>query len=195
MEQNLIINKLVLALANTFILVLILPMLGFVIDKIIRAIISIPKGYTTRKILLFLVNRVAFIGTVHHELAHMLVAIITGAKVINVNLFKPQGGSLGNVSIIPRGPSLLQKFQLAATAVAPMVLGALSEYLMYTKLLPLYLSGWQHWLLVYVIVSIGLHMTMSMADLKCYVKGIVPLSPILFIVVYITNFSIENFIG
>ena len=193
MEQNLIINKLVLALANTFILVLILPMLGFVIDKIIRAIISIPKGYTTRKIVLFLVNRVAFIGTVHHELAHMLVAIITGAKVVNVNLFKPQGGSLGNVLIIPRGPSLLQKFQLAATAVAPMILGALSEYLLYTKLLPLY--GWQHWLLIYVIVSIGLHMTMSMADLKCYVKGIVPLSPILFIVVYITNFSIENFIG
>ena len=99
------------------------------------------------------------------------------------------------MSIVPRGPGLLQKFQLAATAVAPMVLGALSEYLLYTKLLPLYLSGWQHWLLVYVIVSIGLHMTMSMADLKCYVKGIVPLSPILFIVVYITNFSIENFIG
>lgn len=195
MEQNLIVDKLVLALTNTFILVLILPMLGFVIDKIIRAIISIPKGYTTRRIVLFFVNRVAFIGTVHHELAHMLVAIITGAKVVNVNLFKPQGGSLGNVSIVPRGPGLLQKFQLAATAVAPMILGALSEYLMCIKLLPLYLSGWQHWLLIYVIVSIGLHMTMSLADLKCYIKGIVPLSPILFIVVYITNFSIENFIG
>ena len=195
MEQNLVINRLVLALANTFILVLIIPMLGFAIDKIIRAVISIPKGYTIRKLVLFLVNRVAFVGTVHHELAHMLVAIITGAKVVNVNLFKPQGGSLGNVSIVPRGPGLLQKFQLAATAVAPMVLGALSEYFLYTRLLTVYISGWQHWLLVYIMISIGLHMTMSLADLKCYVKGIVPLSPILFIVVYIANFSIENFIG
>ena len=46
-----------------------------------------------------------FIGIAHHELSHAVVALLTGAKVNSIVLFrlKAKNGNLGEVKITPRG--------------------------------------------------------------------------------------------
>ena len=124
-----------------------------------------------------------------HETAHALFALLTGAKVTEVALFKKDGNSLGHVSIQHRGGAVLVATQSIFISSAPMFVGAAVVYLCYRLItggvLP-YL--WLKILVGYLGVAMFFHMTMSSQDIKVYVKGIPIFMLILFIVMLIMRF-------
>ena len=67
------------------------------------------------------------LGTVVHELSHLIFAIIGGMKIGEVKLFRPikgrVDGVLGYVSFSPRGKNLYNKIFLIPVGIAPIIGG------------------------------------------------------------------------
>ena len=143
----------------------------------------------------FIDSKITFIGVIHHELSHMLLAIITGAKVKNFSLFRLSGSNLGEVNIAQRGPFIIRKIQQSLTAVAPVICGAVSIYLLYVFQLNTLEFGLNTGNIISIIIAmhIGYHMTLSKQDVKVAFGGIIVTTLILFIVCYFTDFSIQYY--
>lgn len=174
---------------TAFILTWVIPLIGFILSGIERLVYSISCKINP-KLAYFICNYLTFIGVIHHELAHALLGFVTGAKIVKINLFKPQGNTLGSVEMYNRGNFFIRSIQMTFTSVAPLICGGLSILLLYTTILPSVSNPLVLILLWYVIVSIALHMTMSLADLKCFVKGSYGVCLLILIVCYIKNFSL-----
>ena len=169
-------NKIIQALAFEGVMFLIIPILGVIVEciivrglrKMIANLISGPAEY-------YFSNYVLFFGVVIHELSHALFALITGAKITEIALFKPDNGSLGHVNFQTRGDPFLRALQLSVSACAPVVVGSILLTLLIFKVFPV-LSTTILWVLtIYAAVSVLFHMNMSGADLKCYFKGAGPI--------------------
>ena len=166
------LQRLIAAAISAGIIILIVPVVGLLIDFITEEIAkSLAKGVGV-SVAIFIMDYLTFIGTIHHELSHALYALITGAKVTKVEVFKPTGNRLGCVEFKPRGNWITKSLQYTFSAVAPTVQGFVSEVLLY-KLFT-YLQGplWLKIVIGYVMASIFIHMTMSSADVKAAWKGL-----------------------
>lgn len=110
---------------------------------------------------------VTFIGVIHHELAHFLLALLTGAKIQSVVLFrlKAKDGNIGEVSFTPRGWNVAQSMQVVLSSVAPMLLGFISLLILFVVVNPIVTGVWQI-VLYYVEFSILLNMSLSKQDVK-----------------------------
>lgn len=130
-----------------------------------------------------IVNYAFFPGVMIHEMAHAFLAVITGAEITEVALFKHVDESLGHVNFRNRGNIVLVALQNIFTSSAPMFVGAVVVYGCFYWIHILG-SGmlWLKIILGYVGVSMFFHMTMSKADIKVYMKGIPLFIVILFIV-------------
>ncbi len=130
-----------------------------------------------------LVNYVFFPGVMIHELAHAFLAIITGAEITEVALFKVEDGSLGHVNFKNRGNAVVVALQNIFISSAPMFVGAavVIGCGLWLSVLP---AGyiWLKVLIWYLMISMFFHMTMSGADIKVYVRGIPLFTVILFII-------------
>ena len=176
-----VINILFQALLLELVIFLLIPAVGAVIESVIvkgiRYGIAILLG---GEIEFAFSNYVLFPGTVIHELSHAFFALITGAKIDEVALFKPEDGSLGHVSYRPRGNALIRGLQNGLSACAPVIVGLAICYLYITKLFPLFSAVW-HWILgIYILVSMIFHMNMSVPDLKLYFMGSLSLFAVFF---------------
>lgn len=182
-----------IALINTVLIILAIILIGRLLDTISSGIIKfLAKNFGTAFALLF-ANRLTFIGTIYHELSHMIVLIITGAKITKLELFKPKGDRLGQVKYINRGNFIFKSIQNTLSAIAPVFFGCAAIYLIYNQIIncnSIYLII----LLVYMLVSILLHTTMSNQDLKMAIKGLPICFLLLFIVMYITKLNIIELI-
>lgn len=185
------------SIINTLQIVVIVPLFGMILGAIESGLTHfLVKGFGA-KVTMFIMNRLTFIGVVHHELAHALFAFISGAKVKAVNLFAPKGNTLGTVEIVPRGNLLFRSLQLALTAIAPVLLGIMSLCAIMNIIGRNY-SNMPIWLIViaaYTFISILVHSTMSTADLKCALRGLPVCTILIFIVVHITKFNLLEYIG
>lgn len=165
----------------SLLITLAVPVLGLILNCLLNFIMSLLARYTNWSFAYTLVNRVAFIGVVHHELSHLLLGVLTGAKPTKVTLFKPQGDNLGSVQFRCRGNIILRSIQGTLIAVAPTICGIFTCLGIISMLrnmtLPLYIVV----LLIYVLVSVFFHMTMSKQDIKVMLKGY----PIVFILILI----------
>ena len=109
-------------------------------------------------------------GVVLHECSHAFFALITGAKVKKIVFFGPSGDTLGYVSYCTRGGVVLSGIQSMLASVAPIIVGPCVIYGMYvlmtatTYLALKILAG-------YVMFSMFVHMDLSSADVKQYLKG------------------------
>ena len=174
-------ERLLAAVISTAIIILVVPLIGLLIDFITEEVTkSLAKGLGPT-VALFIMNYLTFVGTIHHECSHALYALITGAKVTSMQIFKPDGNRLGCVQLQPRGIWLTQSLQLTLSAIAPTVQGLISEILLF-NLFMFVTPIWLKILVGYVMVSIFFHMTMSGADIKIYMKGVPLLIPVLFII-------------
>lgn len=127
-------------------------------------------GYGMAK---FIDNRLTFIGVIHHELSHLLVGIISGAKINDFALFKVRDGTLGYVDIVPRGPFIFQLIQKALCGMAPIICGSITLYTLYYY--GLYLRNKFDYVTVIIVIlmlQISHHMSMSKQDIKIAAKGI-----------------------
>ena len=157
------------SLINALVICLALPLIGIAVEFICE--------HLFRKIMpgafYFLVyNYLTIPGVMWHELSHATFAVVTLAKVNNIDLLKPKNGSLGRVNFTPRGPYILRCAQLSLASCAPVITGMLAVF-GYIHLIKTHsFSLPVHIILGYLIICIVLHMTMSGADLKLYFQGI-----------------------
>lgn len=182
--ENIVANSLV----QTLVIVLIIPILGLVIGQLQNIIAKVISRLLGGKIAYIVINMLMFIGVVHHELSHALLALVTGAKIVSIELFHPQNGTLGKVKFIPRGNKIIQSVQLTLSAIAPVIIGCVSEYILITYVLASTESVVIKCVVYYLIISILMHMTMSKQDIKNAIKGLPACSLLIFIIVSIVNY-------
>ena len=116
-------------------------------------------------------NYATFPGVMLHELCHVLMAKLTGAKVDKVKFFEPSGTSLGYVQFHCNGKKSSHAFQMAATACAPVALGFVVVALLRSGITFFHGFPVCQAYLWHMLVSMLLHMTMSKEDLKSYLRG------------------------
>lgn len=152
---------------------LLFPLLGAFVNFILINLLKIPFSIIDRtgRAFLFFINKLTFLGVVHHELSHALLAFITGAKIKSISLYHEENGHLGCVSYQPRGVLLLRSLQLSLASSAPVFIGIISEFFLIQLVLTKSLSGILTTLVSYLILSIAIHMDMSFQDIKVYLKG------------------------
>lgn len=120
-------------------------------------------------------NWLTFPGVMAHELAHAIVARISGARVDEVRLFRPAGDSLGYVRFTCRGSARSMAFQAAAASCAPVLMGFVTIRLL-AALAASFPAYWQVRVIAYhAAFSTAVHMTMSPQDLSNYRRGCVRL--------------------
>ena len=155
---------------------MIIPLAGIIVNSVIvSGIRRIVAKIVGNKFEFILSNYVLFVGVIIHELSHAFFALITGAKVVEVALFKPDGKSLGHVNFITRGDPFVRALQSSFSSCAPVIVGICSSYFIITVIFPMLSVLWQWILCIYVLISIVFHMDMSSQDLKIYFKGSIPL--------------------
>ena len=185
--------RFITALVNTFIILMIIPTIGLILGAIQRAIAKTLARHIGSGAAFIILNVFTFFGVMHHELSHALYALITGAKVEKVELFKPNESSLGRVFMTPRGPLVLRSIQSCMSAIAPTVQGLITECIL-IKYFPtnnIVLTI----IFLYIMISIFIHMTMSIQDIICELKGLPICALIIFLICFITDFSIVSIIA
>lgn len=144
------------------------------------------------KMATFVDSKLTFIGVIHHELSHMLLAMLSGAKVTSFKLFKIKDNTLGHVDMTPRGPWIIRSFQLALCGTAPVICGCVSLYLIYYYGIHLRQPyDWVTALLIVLMMQISYHMSMSKQDVKVSLKGLWVIYLILVVVTYFIEFNFE----
>ena len=183
-------TRAILALINTVIIIMIIPIIGIIINWITDKIIRFIYRYFGRLVTLLIANYLTFVGTMHHELAHAIFAFCTGAKIIKIDLFYPEGHTLGKVIFKPRGNAITKSIQLTMSAIAPVVLGCITEYFLISYVSANSLSGIASFVIYYLIISILLHMTMSKQDIENAIEGLPICTIIVYWIVFATRFNI-----
>ena len=181
------IERLIHAALSTAIIIIAVPLVGMLIEFITMEItrgLAKNMGVSTA---LFIMNGLTFVGTIHHELSHAFYALITGAKVTKVEVFKPKDDRLGCVEFIPRGNWFTKSLQLTLSGIAPTVQGFITLCLLVLLFINLPSILWLKILVGYIMFSIFIHMTMSSADVKAAIKGL----PIVMVLVFIICFAVN----
>lgn len=126
-----------------------------------------------------------FIGVIHHELSHAILALLTGARVQKICLYRfpwtrkrqkdeMDENCLGYVTYYCRGFFPLPQIQNMLAGIAPMALGTVSTFFCGRFLLSSWQAGgWEalfttpwNYLVLYLMVSIAHHACPSGQDLK-----------------------------
>lgn len=147
------------------------------LSGLIISLLAIPLGPTAA---FYMGNYLTFIGTVHHEFSHALVALLTGARVTRISLI-PRGMELGCVEFKTSLNPVLRSVQLVLTSAAPVVCGTASLILMHRYLLDYCREGWQAVVYWYAFISIFIHMSLSNQDIRNILRG----SPVCLLIVYV----------
>ena len=181
-------------LLYSLIVAVVLPFLviavGYLISLIGEAFGALFGMITAPVVSYAIINYVFFPGVMIHELAHASLAVLTGAKVTEVALFKKDGDSLGHVNFRNRGNILVVALQDIFISSAPMFVGAAVVYgcVHWIMILPHSLL-WLKIILGYLGVAMFFHMTMSVPDIKVYIKGVPLFIVIIFIVTVILRLT------
>ncbi len=173
-------NLAIKAAVSTFLLLLLLLAAGWLIRFISDMITGIFAFIGGEKAAFFIRNYLTYAGTIHHELSHALLILLTGGKVKKITLI-PKGRKLGSVEFSCRGNFFFRGLQLSLPALAPVLCGAVSLFLMHQYLLPYCLQNWQLALYYYFFISIFFHMTLSRQDMENFWHGILSLLLLLFL--------------
>jgi len=185
-----IADRALLALANSALVFVTVIVVGYMLQQLRCKFDEICCRFFGVKVGSFISNRLTFIGTVHHELSHALLAVITGAKVTKVSLIKLSGDTLGSVDFIPRGHKIIKNIQYCLAALAPVFCGFITLICMFYNLnikARSSLELWQLILIIYIELSIFVHMTLSKADINMAKKGMPTVMVIVFFVLYLTQ--------
>ena len=181
-------QRLLTALLGTICILLVIPALGCLIHLIRTAILRVIGQAVGGATAWFIANRATFLGVVHHECAHALVAVLTGGKVEQMQLFHPQGDQLGCVIWRPRRlyPGVCA-IQYTLVSIAPVVFGCCTVYLLGKYGLPMCTSAWQTVLLGYIVFSVFIQSTMSRQDVRVAAKGLPVCAVMIFAVLLVTG--------
>ena len=164
-------------------------LIGAGVEKLEQLEFKALNAIFSKKMALFIEDRLTFPGTMLHECSHVLFAWITGAKIQKVRLLTFfDAHRLGYVIFAPRGNKLQRRVQLAFSSSAPVIMG-ITELSVIIKIWTYFdlTFGWKC-LLVYLFISIFNHMSMSVADIKNYCRGLISVFPVVFLIFYAIRF-------
>lgn len=180
--------RLMTAAISTILILLVIPVAGYLILLARKGFLYLLGMVFDGDTVWLIANRLTFPGVIHHECAHALFVVLTGAKIQDIELFHPQHDRLGSVSWYPRSvfPGA-QSIQCTLVSVAPVVLGVLDFCLLYACLLPRCTQVWQTILVVYLMLSIFFHATMSSQDIRIAWKGLPVCALILLVFFFVTG--------
>lgn len=182
--------QLIVAGYNTIFVLGIVIALGYVLNVFKMKMLDLTCKLFGKTVGSFLINRFTFVGVIHHELSHALMALIWGAQVTEVNIFKFKGDTLGNIKFIPRGPKFFKDLQICFAALAPAICGISTLYLLFNYVNMRFDFIWWQWaILIYIELSILLHMTLSSVDIKAAVKGMFTTLVITYIILFFTKIN------
>lgn len=139
-----------------------------------------------------IVNYISFIGVIHHELAHAIMAFLTGAKIIDIKLFKLfscKDGVLGSVTFIPRGNEVIKSVQKVLASFAPAYCGIITLVLIGKYLSTNTVGLLAKVIILFCMISIALHINLSKQDIKNAASGI----PVTFLFVWLVYFIMTLF--
>ncbi len=171
---------------------LIIPLLGLIIHGTNRMIVGLIRMVFGNNIAFIVANYITFPGVIIHEISHALMAVLTGAKVIEFRPFWPdkEKGELGHVTITPRGNFLIRAIQSTFSSSAPVIFGLLTTagliYVVNTAELPTQINV----ALYYLVFSIIIHSTMSIQDIKVMLRGIWVIFIAILAICYFFNINI-----
>lgn len=167
------IQELYFALSNAAIIVISLMLVGGLASMIRTFSIRTYTRAFSGRFAKFVDNRLTFIGVIHHELSHALLAFLTGAKIKSCKLFKMENNTLGHVDIVPRGPFIIRLLQQAMCGIAPVLCGGITLYVIYY--FGFYKRGTFDYvsiILILLAMCISYHMSMSKQDFKVARAGL-----------------------
>ena len=160
--------------------------IGILVDYIELMQMQLMMKVMSRKKALIICNYFTCAGTIIHELSHAIMAWITGAKITELKLFEiSKTGRLGHVSFKTCGSKLKRSWQLAMTSCAPTLNGIFWCYVLVKVLILYHLPVAWTVFVVYLLISIFDHMSMSRADVKNYIKGIFIVFPITVFIMFV----------
>ncbi|MBO5950719.1 MAG: M50 family metallopeptidase [Fibrobacteraceae bacterium] len=142
------------------------------------------------KVTLFFHNYFTFVGTIIHELSHATLCILTGAKLKEICIFEENPERLGHISYCNRGPFFIRAFQDALIASAPTFVGIFLFYFGAHKLFSENFPFCQKVIIIYFLISLLNHSSMSLVDTKAYIKSCWILIFPVFITFFITSIQI-----
>lgn len=184
-------QRVLTALVGTICILLVIPAVGCLIHLIRTAILRVIGEMVGGETAWFIANRATFLGVVHHECAHALVAVLTGGKIEQMQLFHPQGDQLGCVVWRPRrlypGSCAIQ---YTLVSIAPVVFGCCTVYLLGKYGLPMCTSAWQTIFVGYMLFSIFIQSTMSRQDVRVAAKGLPVCAAIIFAVLFLADIDV-----
>ena len=184
-------QRVLTALVGTICILLVIPAVGCLIHLIRTAILRVIGEMVGGETAWFIANRATFLGVVHHECAHALVAVLTGGKIEQMQLFHPQGDQLGCVVWRPRrlypGSCAIQ---YTLVSIAPVVFGCCTVYLLGKYGLPMCTSAWQTILVGYMLFSIFIQSTMSRQDVRVAAKGLPVCAAMIFAVLFLADIDV-----
>ena len=142
------------------------------------------------------IEYLTIIGVIHHELSHTIIAFITGAKIKNVSLYKidHSNGNLGGVLFVPRGNKVIQSIQIVLTSIAPVCIGFITLWIMFTRVNP-GLDGLALCIAGYMEFSILCHMSLSEQDINNIKSELPVLIVILFLISIIFKLDMPSVIA
>jgi len=161
---------------------------GYLIGLLGEAIALLASLFVDPWLVLNIINSLFFPGVMIHEMSHAFFAIITGAYVKEIALFKrdPETNSLGHVIFYARGNYVIRALQNVFISSAPMYIGAVVTYGAFTAAFGLpYLPTGLRVFAGYIGCAMFYHMTMSPADVKVYMKGVHIFMALVFVVTLI----------
>lgn len=143
----------------------------------------------------FIINKLTFLGVIHHELAHAIVFFLTGAQILRIQLFtlNARSGHLGQVQVRHRGSWFLRSIQKTLGAVAPVFLGIADISMIMTIIRNYELFGWLEAFLYYLALSIFIHMDLSKEDVKVALKGL-PITYIILVLIIFVIRAIQTYV-
>ncbi len=172
--------------------VMILPLIGLIIHGVVTGILQRFFGLISRSgaLYLFFANTLTFPGVMYHELSHALLAFVTGARINEIRLYQKREGHLGYVNYTPRGPWAVRCLQLSLASCAPVITGIIAiAGIIFSFMKCIAIPAWGRVILIYLGVSVLIHMDMSYADLKSYVKGI----PFFLLLIFVISVAYQYF--
>ncbi|MBC8632759.1 hypothetical protein H8697_13815 [[Eubacterium] tenue] len=124
-------NILIDSFANLASILGIFVIFGFIFNLIENKNNQLIQQALGEKVIIF----TGFIGTVVHEISHMIMALIFNHKIVKIELFRPrkykEDGILGFVKSTYNPNSIYQQFGNFFIGIAPMIFGTLTIWLLF----------------------------------------------------------------
>ena len=107
-------------------------------------------------------------------------------KIRCITLFSKD--TLGYVEYAPRGNKIKQAIQMTMVSCAPVVVGIIFLYVSSKILAAQITLGHPPMILIYLMLSVFCHMSMSNTDIAMYKKGILYTIPLLTIIMFVIRY-------